>query len=124
MAVVRALYSYAVMLTDQVTVPAQKISNEFRNMGTQMTNLTQKANVFNNSIMSNTRAFTASVTPIKNSGNALNQLGVQQKTIGSQLASIGSGFKNNALAIGAAASSVLGLYQNYANLSSARNCSE
>src|SRR6185369_13516276 len=71
------------------------------------------------SIMNNT--FSAGVTPIKNTGDAMNQLTASHKTQGQQLGGIATGFKNNALAIGAAASSVLGLYQNYANLSSAQN---
>ena len=90
-------------------------------MGVDMNTLTQKVNVFNNAIMNNGRTFTSTVAPIKNAGNALNQFSLQQKSLTSQLASVGSAFKNNALAIGAAASSVLGLYQNYANLSSAQN---
>lgn len=87
--------------------PIKNAGNAMSKLSGDMTNLKGK--------------FSATISPIKNTGDALNQLGKTQKSLTSQLSTIGSGFKNNALAIGAAASSVLGLYQNYANLSSAQN---
>jgi hypothetical protein len=105
---------YAVVVTDQATQPLRTITNSFNQLATTSSTTSSKMAIMNN-------AFSASVNPIKNTGNAMNQLATTQKTLGSQLGTIGSAFKNNALAIGAAASSVLGLYQNYANLSSAQN---
>ena len=105
---------YAVVVTDQATQPLRNISTSFNSLATTSTSVSGKMSIMNNT-------FSASVNPIKNTGDAMNQLVTTHKTLGSQLGSIASGFKNNALAIGAAASSVLGLYQNYANLSSAQN---
>ena len=105
---------YAIIVTDQATQPLNTIKNSFNQLATTSTTTAGKMAIMNNT-------FSASVSPIKNTGDAMNQLVTTHKSLGQQLGGIASGFKNNALAIGAAASSVLGLYQNYANLSSAQN---
>lgn len=105
---------YALIVDDQATAKLGNFKNQLNSLGSGTTTVTRNMASLNNT-------FSAGVTTIKNQGDALNQLTTKQKTIGSQLTSLGSAFKNNALAIGAAASSVLGLYQNYANLSSAQN---
>jgi hypothetical protein len=105
---------YALIVDDQATAKLNTFRNSLTTLGSGTTKLSRDMTVLNNS-------FSAGVTPIKNTGNAMNQLVNTHKTLGSQLGGLATGFKNNALAIGAAASSVLGLYQNYANLSSAQN---
>ena len=126
---------YGVLVDDQATPKINLIKNSFATLGTSSVTLSRNITTLNNSmntigtgtskvsremtVLNNT--FSAGLNPIKNAGNAMNQFNTQQKTLGSQLKTVGSAFKNNALAIGAAASSVLGLYQNYANLSSAQN---
>lgn len=105
---------YALIVDDQATQKLNLFKNSLAQVQTQTSNLAR-----NNTILNGT--FSAGVKAITSSGPPLNNLINQQKTIGSQLKTLGSAFKNNALAIGAAASSVLGLYQNYANLSSAQN---
>jgi len=105
---------YALIVDDQATAKLNTFKNSLVQVGTTTTQTASKMSIMNN-------AFSAGLTPIKNTGNALNQLTTTHKTLGQQLGGIATGFKNNALAIGAAASSVLGLYQNYSNLSSAQN---
>ena len=105
---------YALIVDDQATAKLNIFKNGLTQVGTTSQTTAGKMAIMNN-------AFTAGVNPIKNTGDAMNQLVTTHKTLGQQLGGIASGFKNNALAIGAAASSVLGLYQNYANLSSAQN---
>jgi exonuclease VII small subunit len=104
-----------------VMVDSAQAEQGLNRVKTGLTNLQTPTGTLSRNMASLNTTFKASVAPIQNQGNALNQLGIQQKTVGSQLKTLGSAFKNNALAIGAVASSVLGLYQNYANLSSAQN---
>ncbi len=105
---------YALVVDDQATGKIGNFKNQLTTLGTATTSTSRNLAIMNNT-------FSAGVTSIKNQGNAINKLTTRQKTLGQQLGGLGTAFKNNALAIGAAASSVLGLYQNYANLSSAQN---